>query len=219
MEITYNGHASFKIRGNQGTVVTDPFDAYVGFPMPNVSADVVTVSHQHQDHNAYSQVKGTARREKPFIIERPGEYEVGGISVFGVKTFHDASQGAERGENIIYTIMIDDIRICHLGDLGHELTQETISEIGAVDIVLCPVGGVYTINPLQAVKTIQALEPSITIPMHFKTDDHEQSVFGELSTLADFTKEYGKEVQPEAKLRIEASKLPDETELVVLQNA
>jgi L-ascorbate metabolism protein UlaG (beta-lactamase superfamily) len=217
MEITYHGHSTFKIKGSQGVVVTDPYDPYVGFKLSNLSADLVTVSHQHKDHNAYQQIKGTSRRDKPFLIEKPGEYEVGGISVFGVKTYHDATKGAERGDSTIFTIMVDGIRVCHLGDLGHELTQETISEIGAVDIVLCPVGGIYTINATTAVKTIHALEPSLVIAMHFKTEEHEQSVFGEMGTLPEFMKEYGSEVQPEAKLKIEAGRLPEQTELVVLE--
>jgi hypothetical protein len=101
MDIIYYGHSCFKIKGSQGSVVTDPYDPYVGFSLPSVSADVVTVSHAHPDHAAFGKISGSTRREKPFIIEQPGEYEVGGISVFGVKTYHDANQGVERGQNII----------------------------------------------------------------------------------------------------------------------
>jgi L-ascorbate metabolism protein UlaG (beta-lactamase superfamily) len=216
MEITYYGHSCFKIKGTEGTVITDPFNAYVGFTLPTVSADVVTVSHNHKDHAEFSQVGGTARRKKPFIIEKPGEYEVGGVSVFGVETFHDDHQGTERGPNIVFTIMIDNIRVCHLGDLGHELTSDQLSAIGSADVVLCPVGGVFSIGARTAVKTIHSLEPSIAIPMHFKTDEHDQSVFGELDTLEDFLKEYGAEAKPESKLKLEQERLPEETELVVL---
>lgn len=217
MEITYYGHSCFKIKGSQGTVITDPYDPYIGFSLASASADVVTVSHQHKDHAAVAQVKGTARREKPFVVEQPGEYEVGGISVFGVKTYHDANQGVERGTNVIFTIMIDNIRVCHLGDLGHELSAEAISEIGSVDVLLCPVGGSFTIDPKVAVKTIHTLEPSIAIPMHFNTPEHDQSVFGDLVNLETFMKEYGTEVTPEPKLKIEDGRLPEETELIVLQ--
>lgn len=217
MEITYYGHSCFKIKGTEGTVVTDPYNEYVGFKLPNISADVVTVSHHHNDHAQFDQVSGTARRKKPFIIDKPGEYEVGGISVFGVETFHDSHQGAERGPNIVYTIMVDNLRVCHLGDLGHELSSEQLSAIGVADVVLCPVGGVFTIDAKAAVKTIHSLEPSFAVPMHFKTDEHEEKVFGELATLADFLKEYGAEAKPESKLKIDGTKLPEETELVVLQ--
>lgn len=216
MEITYLGHASFKLKGKVGTAVTDPFNEYVGFSFPSTSADIVTISHDHPDHNQGDKVKGTARREKPFIVSFPGEYEVGGISIFGVDTFHDASQGAERGNNTIFTILIDDIRVCHLGDLGHELTEEQINKIGPVDVLLCPVGGVFSLTPAQAVKTIFALDPSYVIPMHYKTPEHKEDIFGEMSTLADFLNTYGTDVAPETKLIVEKDRLPEETQLVTL---
>ena len=216
MEITYHGHSCFRLKGKLGTVVTDPYHSYVGFSLPNLTADVVTTSHDHQDHHALDLIKGTARRAKPFVIDTSGEYEVGGISVFGVRTYHDAHQGVERGQNVVFTMLIDDLRVCHLGDLGHLLTPEQISDIGAVDVVLCPVGGVFTIDPHQATTTIQSLEPSFAIPMHYQTANHNSQVFGELSTLADFMREYGTEVQPQPKLTVEAGRLPEETELVVL---
>lgn len=216
MDISYVGHSCFQIKGKKGTVITDPYQAYVGFNLPNLSADLVTVSHDHPDHNASDKISSTARREKPFIINQPGEYEVGGISVFGVQTFHDSSLGSERGVNTVYTIFMDDIRVCHLGDLGHQLTNEQIEAIGAVDIVLCPVGGTFTIDPAKAVETIHALEPAYAIPMHYKTPEHDQNVFGDLKTLEDFFQEYGMEAQPSAKLHVEKSSLPTETELVML---
>ena len=216
MEITYYGHSTFKIKGSNGTVVTDPFDNYIGLILPTLNADIVTVSHQHKDHNAIAKVKGTPQREKPFIIAEAGEYEVGGISVFGTKTFHDDTQGSQRGENVIFTIMVDDIRVCHLGDLGHELTSEQLAEIGAVDVVLCPVGGVFTIDPNLAAKTIRSLEPSIAIPMHYKTSMHSNEVFGEMKQLSDFLQAYGTETVEIEKLKLEKTRLPEETELVVL---
>jgi len=217
MIITYHGHSSFKLKGKDGSVVTDPFHSYVGFDFPKVSADIVTTSHPHEDHNQVGKVGKTARRDKPFIINAPGEYEVGGISVFGVKTFHDQTQGAERGTNIVFTVLLDDLRVCHLGDLGHELSPEQITKIGSVDVLLCPVGGVFTIDPKVAVKTIKALEPSIVIPMHYKTPAHDEKVFGEMSTLEEFLKEYGVEVEAEEKLNVDRSRLPEETEVVVLR--
>ena len=217
MIITYHGHSSFKLKGKDGTVVTDPFHSYIGFDFLSASADIVTTSHDHKDHSQVKQVSKTARRDKPFIIDTPGEYEVGGVSVFGVKTWHDQTQGAERGENIAFTVLLDDMRVCHLGDLGHELTPQQIAKIGAVDILFCPVGGVFTIDPKTAVTVIQALEPSIVIPMHYKTPAHDEKVFGEMSTLEEFLKEYGVEVEAEEKLNIDRSRLPDETEVVVLR--
>ncbi|MBP7700710.1 MBL fold metallo-hydrolase [Candidatus Woesebacteria bacterium] len=217
MILTYHGHSTFKIKGKKGTVIMDPFDDYIGMPLPRMSGDIVTVSHDHKDHNAIKKVSGTTRRENPFIVTRSGEYEVGGVSIFGVRTFHDADGGVQRGENIVYTSLVDGLRICHLGDLGHELSPEQIEEIGSVDILLCPVGGVYTIDPELAVKTIRAIEPGIAIPMHFKTNRHNADVFGDLKTLEDFLKVYGVSPEPKAKLDIDSKAgIPEETELVVL---
>jgi L-ascorbate metabolism protein UlaG (beta-lactamase superfamily) len=219
MIITYLGHSSFKLKGKAGTVITDPYHEYVGMDLPSASADVVTISHDHKDHNQANKITGTARRPKPFVIDTLGEYEVAGISVFGVKSYHDDNGGVERGVNNIFTIYMDGLRICHLGDLGHELHEEQIKEIGSVDILLCPVGGVYTIDAKTAVSVIRALEPSMVIPMHYKTPDHKEDTFGELATVADFLKEYGVEVTPEDKLTIEANQLPEETEVVVLSRS
>lgn len=216
MEITYLGHSCFRLKGNSGTVITDPYDSYIGFSMPSASADLVTVSHDHKDHNNFKAISGTARRDKSFIVDHPGEYEVGGISVFGVKTDHDANGGVERGSNIVFTVLIDDLRVCHLGDLGHELTQDQLAEIGQVDVLLLPVGGHFTIDPEQALKIAQALEPSYIVPMHYKTAKHDANVFGDLNSLEDFLKEYGTEIAPVAKLVVTKDRLPEETEMVVL---
>lgn len=215
MEITYLGHSAFKLKGKNGTVVTDPFGDKVGLSFPNVSADIITVSHQHGDHNAVERIKGTARRAEPFVVAYPGEYEVGGISIFGVKTFHDGAKGEERGVNTVFTIVIDELRICHLGDLGHELTASQVDEIGIVDVLICPVGGHFTIDPKQAVNTVQQIEPSYVIPMHYKTDKHTEG-FAEVQPLEAFLKEYGVHPTPQPKLVVEKLKLPEETELVVL---
>lgn len=217
MTITYHGHSCFKLKGRRGTVITDPYETSIGFALPNMSGDMITVSHEHHDHDAVSKIKGTTRREKPFVVNKPGEYEVGGISIFGVPAFHDNSKGSERGINTIFTIYLDDLRICRLGDLGHEITADLQEEIGAVDVLLCPVGGVYTITSAQAVKAIRALEPSIVIPMHYKTEAHDPKLFGEMETVQQFLKEYGVEVAPVAKLDVEKAELPEETEVVVLQ--
>lgn len=217
MEITYLGHSSFKIKGNTGTLVTDPFSNYIGFNFPSASADIITVSHDHEDHNNTKAVAGTARREVPLVVNHPGEYEAGGISVFGVKTFHDANGGVERGENIVFSFLVDDVKVCHLGDLGHELTSEQLAEIGSIDVLICPVGGAMTLDLSQAIKMMQVLEPSYVIPMHYKTPKHNTDVFGDLHSLEDFLKEYGAtDAVPLAKLTISKDRLPEETELVVL---
>lgn len=215
MTITYHGHSCFKLKGKLGTVITDPFDDSVGFTSSSLSADIVTVSHDHSDHNAVYKVKPTTKREKPFVINYAGEYEIGGISVFGTKVFHDAEEGAERGDNIVNVIFIDGLRVCHLGDLGHELTEKQIEKLGPIDVLFLPVGGVYTLDPARAVKVARALDPSVVIPMHYKTPEHNTEVFGELKTIEDFLNEYGVELKPVDKYVVEIDRLPEETELVV----
>lgn len=216
MIITYHGHSCFKLKGKRGSVITDPFDPYVGFSASGLTADIVTVSHQHKDHNATGRVKGTEAHSKPFIIDCPGEYEVGGISVFGDRMYHDNAGGVERGENTVFTILLDELRVCHLGDLGHALTEEQIEKIGLVDILFVPVGGIFTINPEQAIEMIRVIEPSLVIPMHYLTPEHDQKIFGDLKLVTDFTKEYGIEPVAVPKLTVEKDRLPEETELVIL---
>ncbi|MGD9129012.1 MAG: MBL fold metallo-hydrolase [Candidatus Woesebacteria bacterium] len=219
MTITYHGHSCFRLKGKKGVVVTDPYDDYIGLKMPNLTADIVTVSHDHKDHNKIERVKPSDRREKVFVINHPGEYEVGGISVFGVSTYHDVHGGVERGKNNIFTIIIDGVRVCHLGDLGHLLSQEEAAQIGMVDVLFLPVGGVYTIDPEQAVKVAKFLEPGIVIPMHFKTPAHDEKVFADLATLEDFIKVYDSQPGVEKKLNVEKDRLPEEMELVVLERS
>ena len=166
MTISWYGQSCFKIteQGGHLNLITDPFDKSIGLTPPRISADIVIVTHSHHDHNNVSAIAG-----QPFIINGPGEYEVKGINITGIPAFHDQKQGEERGLNTIYLIEIDEIKICHLGDLGQEkLTDEQIEQLNEVDILLIPVGGVYTVDAGQAVEIIEQLEPHLVIPMHYK---------------------------------------------------
>lgn len=147
-------------------MVTDPLGPDYGLKVPRLAADVVTVSHDHGDHSNIAAVK-PADEGKVFIISNPGEYEVKGVFVYGVASFHDDSQGAERGPNNIYRIEIDGISIGHLGDLGHALEQSQLEKLEGVDILMIPVGGTYTIDGKEATKVISQIEPRIVIPMHY----------------------------------------------------
>lgn len=217
MDISYLGHSSFKLRGKSGVVVTDPFGKRVGFPFPSVSADVVTVSHHHPDHDAIEGVGGTTRRQKPFIIDQPGEYEVLGISVFAYPTFHDESNGTIRGPNTIMAIHVDGVKIVHLGDLGHQLSQAQLSAIGVVDVLLVPVGGEFTIDAKKANELVEEMEPMIVIPMHFRTPKHAEQ-FSKLSGVDDFLRELGMtDVIAKEKLSVTSTSLPSEMEVVVLK--
>ncbi len=213
MEINWLGHSSFKIRGKEVTVVTDPFDqGMVGFKFPKTEAQVVTISHSHADHNRADVVDGD-----PFVIDSPGEYEIKGVSVFGVGTFHDNTSGSERGANTVFVIEIDGVKICHLGDLGHKLTEEQIEEINTVDVLLVPTGGYYTLGPKEAVGVVAQIEPSIIIPMHFKVDGLIAGLAEKLAGVDGFLKEMGITRQDLPKLVVTPDKIPEETQVVVLE--
>ena len=220
MDITYFGHSCFKLRGKELTVVMDPFSKKgVGFDLPSLSADIVTSSHDHADHSNIGAVKGTSRRDEPFVIKHPGEYEIMGASVFGVKSFHDNKNGEERGKNTMFVVHIDGIAVGHLGDLGEDkLSDHQLTELGGIDVLLCPVGGVYTIGPKEAANIINAIQPSYVIPMHFKTKKHSDT-FTKVSTLDDFLKEFGAtEAKRSDKLAVSQLSLPEETEVLVLES-
>ncbi len=215
MFISYLGHSCFKIQdkiGSDGvTVVTDPFGKSFGLKVPNFEADVVTVSHQHDDHSNVSALRGD-----PFVIDVPGEYEVKGAMVIGVESYHDDKQGEERGKNNMYRIEVDGISIGHLGDLGHTLTDEELEQLGVIDILLVPVGGKYTIDAKKAVEVVNQVEPRIVIPMHYKLPDSNIDVDG----VEKFIKELGVEPRKEEKFKMVKKDLPqDGMDLVVMEVA
>ena len=165
MKIRWLGHACFLLESQDGTKkVTDPFDGSVGYKIPKLEADIVTVSHDHYDHNYVEGVQG-----EPQVIKSPGECTIGSIKINGVPTFHDEVKGAKRGPNIIFTFNIDGIRVCHLGDLGHLLSKTQLEEIGKVNVLLIPVGGTFTLDAEGAAAAVEQFSPKIIIPMHFKT--------------------------------------------------
>lgn len=165
-EVTINwlGHSCFLISLNDEVkIVTDPFDSSVGYPQPNITADVCLVSHEHFDHNCVSVVKG-----KPQVIKGAGEKEVKKIKFKGVSSFHDEKKGSLRGSNTIFTWELGEIKFVHLGDLGVELSDSQKKEIEPVDVLFVPTGGYYTIDPVTATKVVNSLNPKVVIPMHYK---------------------------------------------------
>lgn len=171
MKIEWLGHASFLFTLDSGKkICTDPYESgsyegAVGYEPINEEVDLVTVSHQHEDHNCIDELKGDFE-----VIDKPGEYEKPGIKILGFKSFHDTSAGAERGKNIIFKIIADGLNIVHFGDLGHDLSERDVKDLGAVDIALIPVGGHFTIDSEVAWRIINKIDPSIVIPMHYKTE-------------------------------------------------
>ena len=209
MDITHLGHSSFKIKGKKTAVVTDPYEESIGLKFPKTTADILTVSHGHRDHNATNLVDG-----EPFIVDGPGEYEIKGVKIIGVPSFHDAKEGGERGKNIIFNVKIDGLWICHLGDLGqNELTSGQMEHVSSVDILLVPVGGVYTIDATVASKIVSELEPKIVIPMHY----HEEGSNLKLESVEKFLREMGAEkTQSSDKLTVSKENLPEELAVVLL---
>jgi L-ascorbate metabolism protein UlaG (beta-lactamase superfamily) len=217
-DIQYLGHASFRLRGRDGVVVMDPYDRSIGLDIGKPTAHIVTISHTHPDHANAAAVRPL--REQIFTVDGPGEYEVGGVLISGVRTFHDKNHGADLGRNTVYVVHLDDVVFCHLGDLGHELTTHQIDEIGAVDVLFLPVGGGETIGPAEAVSVISQLEPRIVVPMHYAPSE-QTSFISDLAPLEKFTHELGKkEYQIEEKLSVTTSNLPaegEETRIVIMK--
>ena len=217
-KIYWAGQACFQIsvptsKDHSADIVIDPFDEdFTGLKLPNLSADILLVTHDHKDHNNVNGIKGT-----PFVIQGPGEYEVKEVFVQGIPSFHDDSEGKERGQNTIYTIEAEDLRFCHLGDLGQkQLTDEQLEKIDEVDVLMIPVGGTYTIDSSGASKIISQIEPKIVIPMHFALP----KLKVKLDDVSKFLKTMGKpSVAPQEKFVVKQSVLPKEgaMELVVLQ--
>ncbi len=208
-DVTYLGHSCFRLRGRDGIVLCDPYDRSIGIDIGRPTAHIVTVSHAHPDHNNVAAVK--PMRETVFTIQGPGEYEVGGVLITGVRTYHDKQHGKEQGHNTVYIIHLDDVVFCHLGDLGHELTQAQLEAIGSVDVLFVPVGGAETISPAEATGVISQIEPKLVVPMHYSHERLDSSI--QLATLDKFTHELGlKEVTPVEKLNVTASNLPAEGE-------
>lgn len=218
MEISYLGHSCFKIKTKSGVVVMDPYGPNTGLKFPSVGADIVTVSHSHEDHNNFEAVMGTSRRSSPFVINESGEYEVEGITIFGYQTKHDEKNGVERGENVIFVVQTEDLRVLHLGDLGHELSEKLVDELNGIDILMVPVGGVYTIDPETAVKVIEAIEPTYVLPMHYQTPLHNKAIYKEMALLSKFTDLYGHNNRTVKSFSTSKLSLPqDVTEVIVFE--
>ena len=219
MEISYLGHSCFKVKTKTGTVVMDPYGNIGSLKLPTLSADVVTLSHQHQDHNNTSAVSGTARRAQPFVITEPGEYEVEGISIFGYPTFHDAKEGAERGSNTIYVVQAEGLRVLHLGDLGHPLSEKLIDELDTIDVLMVPVGGFYTIDAKVAGDVVASIEPTYVLPMHYRTPGHDEKTFGEVAGVDAFVAAYGHGSRTVKTLSVTPQSLPaDSTEVILFES-
>ena len=213
MDIFYLGHSSFKLKTKNVTLITDPFDPkMVGLKFPPVSCEIVTVSHPHRDHDYLEAV-----RDYKKAVEGPGEYEILGVSILGLTTFHDKAKGEERGKNTIYIFESEGLRMAHLGDLAHKLTDKMVEEIGSINILMIPVGGEVTLSANEAVEVVRSIEPNIVIPMHYKEEGVKQEAFEKLETVDNFLKEMGLTVEKLPKLSLKVSDLTEEQKVVLLE--
>ena len=211
MDLTWHGHGCFRLRGKSAAAVTDPFPPSLGIRLPKLEANVITVSHGHENH---SHVDACARGAR--VVDGPGEYEVAGIMVFGIGSFHDSSGGAEKGRNVIYVIEVDDVRVCHLGDLGHKLDEVTVETIGSIDVLLVPVGARNSLSAAAAADIVRLIEPRTVIPMHYAI----AGINKELDGVETFLKEMGvTEAVPVNRLAVATSVSggEGETKVVVLE--
>ena len=217
MEITYLGHSCFKLKSKEGLVVyLDPFKSdMVGMPLAKDVADVVTISHSHDDHSAVEVITGPISRKETFVIDREGEYEIAGVQISAMKTFHDKNNGTERGKNLIMFIVMDGLHILHLGDICHKLSESQIEKVGSVDTLMVPVGGTFTLDANEAMEMIKEIQPSYAIPMHFRTS---ASKIQELTTLESFLEKNKFPVSGESvhKIKLDEGSLPDDTQILLM---
>lgn len=217
MKLKYLAHSAFLITSSKNTtILTDPYEAggfsgAIGYQPIAEPIDIITISHEHADHNYI----GPSHRNA-ILINQPTSFTLDNIEIKGITTYHDKKLGKDRGKNIIFTIKVDDIAICHLGDLGHKLSIEQIEAIGIIDILLTPIGGIYTIDAEEADVIINALCPKICIPMHYKTEKLGYS----LGTVTSFIKnKKNAKIIADSEIELTRNQLPTTTEIWVLPPA
>lgn len=213
MIIEYLGHSCFKLTESTGiSIVCDPFsEDMVGYNMPKVTADAVTVSHHHGDHDCIKNVAG-----KPLIIDGEKSCDLGGVEINSVKSFHDACRGKKRGENLIFKFRMDGIDLCHLGDLGEQCSSDLIETLLPVNVLFIPVGGTYTIDADMAKEYVDRIMPDIVIPMHYRTRDCKLDI----DKVDEFLKLFdGDEIEETEDSSVELSRtdLGGETKIIVLR--
>jgi L-ascorbate metabolism protein UlaG (beta-lactamase superfamily) len=210
VDIDWFGQSCFRIKEGNITVVTDPYDRSIGYSLPKLRADIVTISHDAPGHANDSAIKG-----EPKIVTRPGEYEIKGVFITGIQTWRgSAVKGEAKEENTVYVFEFGDLTLCHLGDLSKPLTQPQVEAMPDIQVLLVPVGGGGALDADKAAEVIAQLEPRIIIPMHYQT----QHTTLKLDPLARFLKEMGAaEQEPQESVRVSRSQLPEEPQLVVLE--
>lgn len=211
MELTWYGHASFRLKDRNMTVVTDPYDKTLGLPLPRLKADIVTISHAAPHHNHLAGVKGEFK-----VIDGPGEYEIGGVFITGVQMTPSKKKSgdSEAIPNTVFVFYMDEIAICHLGDLNYVPSQSQVEDMGSIEVLLVPVGGQNALTAAQAAEVISLIEPQVVVPMHYHLPD----LTVKLDPVEKFLKEMGiAKADKIDSLKLTKSSLPDETQIVLLE--
>lgn len=217
MKVKWLGHASFLITSEKGTrIITDPYESggfggSLNYGPIREEADIVVVSHDHADHNFVGDIKGS-----PQIVRGAGAHRIGDVEFKGVAAYHDTSRGRERGDVTITAFTVDGVRICHVGDLGHQPSDQQLADLGPVDLLLVPVGGFYTIDATEATHLVERMGPRVVIPMHFRTDKCLFPITG----VEDFLKGKTNVDRPgTSEVEVKKDTLPSRTEIIVLEHA
>ncbi|MBA3825478.1 MAG: MBL fold metallo-hydrolase [Ktedonobacterales bacterium] len=211
MEIWSLGHSGFRLRGKEVTLVLDPPAAGYGSSLKGISADIVCITHDHPGHNNVAGLGGT-----PYVVHGPGEYEVGGVLITGMRTFHDTKHGEERGSNTIYIIHMEELLLCHLGDLGHGLNADQQQEASGADVLMIPVGGHSTIDAKAAAELVGAIEPGFVIPMHYANSANTKGNVP-LDPVEPFGAALGVPLtEPQTKLVVTRATVPASPQIVIL---
>jgi len=209
MELNWIGHSCFRLRGRDLTVVTDPVPAKLGYATGRLQADVVTVSHAEPNHNAVDAVSGNPR-----VVDGPGEYELSGVMITGVATPRPPGQSRAVPRNTAYLIELDDVTVCHLGDVAVPLAADQVAVVKDADILLVPVGGRCTIDAAQAAEVVAQVEPKLVVPMHYRTS----AAALDLDAVDRFCHEMGASaLTPQARLNVTRSSVPDQLTVVLLE--
>jgi L-ascorbate metabolism protein UlaG (beta-lactamase superfamily) len=213
MEITYFGLNAVRLRGREATVMIDPYEPKLGLSPVRLNVQIVVMTHDDPTHFSLQGLAGDYKH-----LTGAGEFEIKAVAMNGTQTYHDAKQGAERGKNFVYTLEIDDIRVCHLGHLGHALSEEQLDSIGSkIDVLFVPIGGGSHINSSQATEIVNQLEPKVVVPISYKLPGLTLLAHN-LEGVDTFAKEMGAtDLTPQPKLQLSTSPSVEETKLVILE--
>lgn len=213
MVIDWLGHSCFKVTLKSGTrILLDPFDATVGYPQKEIETDIVVISHPHFDHNDLSHVTGDYA-----VVDTEGIHQFGDLTIEGISTWHDHSQGAHRGSNLVFTLSGKGLKLCHMGDIGEIPSDDVFKKLENTDVLLIPVGGKYTVDAQEVLKICERVSPNIIIPMHFKTPAISMDIAPVREFLEAADGEYDVSHPGKCYLKIDRESLKKRTRIVVME--